>query len=401
MAQPDETDPILSVKLETSGRILTNITEYSLHSSFMTSTDGFEFTSYAEDRTKLQDLELEPVELLLNGNSQVLGRIDQSEIGGTGSAVTFRGRDFVSDLVECNVDPTLKITQGMTLFDAITLAAKPVGIDAIISDEDVAMREIRCGVKAKQHKGDSGIKALTVEDLKPKPGEGIYEFCNRLCARFGVTIQPGNNRTTLVLAAPSYSQDPLYELKRTDDPDKSAANNILDARVTRDYSSFPTYTLMNAKTGESGQAKKDVAKQFDMSVLANAFSDEMGRILGAHSVPGRRKPEPQTGQLPASQLYRLLYLRDEESRTREQLERAARRAISARLKDTLKYSATLLGHQDPHSGALWAVDTMVRVSDVILGVNEDLWIESRTFKYSASAGATTEIECWRPSSFQI
>lgn len=401
MAQPDETDPQLLVKLETSGRALTNITEYSLQSSFLTSTDGFEFTTYAEDRTKLQDLELEPVELLLNGNSQVIGRIDQSEIGGNGSAVTFRGRDFVSDLVECNVDPTLKITQGMSLFEAITLAALPVGIDSIISDDDIAMREIRCGVKGKKSSGDSGIKALTVEDLKPKPGEGIYEFCNRLCARFGVTIQPGNNRTTLVLAAPSYSQTPLYELQRTDDPDKSVANNILDARVTRDYSSFPTYTLMNAKTGESGQAKKDVVKHFDMSILASAFSDEMGRILGAHSVPGRRKPEPGIGPLPPSQLYRLLYLRDEESRTQEQLERAARRAISSRLKDTLRYSATLLGHQDPHSGALWAIDTMVRVSDSILGVNEDLWIESRTFKYSAGQGATTEIECWRPNSFVI
>lgn len=53
------------------------------------------------------------------------------------------------------------------------------------------------------------------------------------------------------------------------------------------------------------------------------------------------------------------------------------------------------------SGALWAVNTMVRVNDQVCGIHETLWIESRKFTFSPDAGSTTEIECWRPSSFEI
>lgn len=394
-----EQDPKLEVVLQDAGRTLTNISSYSIDSSFTTSTDGFEFVAYDPDRSKLQSLELEPVELLLNGNSQVLGRIDQTEIGGNGSAVTFRGRDFMSDLVECNVDPTLKITSGMPLFQAILLACRPCGINIVVDDEGTSMREIRTGKPVRGGKPDS-LKPLTLEDLKPKPGEGIYEFVNRFVARFGGTIQPGLDRHTIVVAKPNYKQEPLYELRRTDAANDSLSNNVMDATVRRDYSSFPTYTLFNGKEGASGATKKDLAKSYDMSVLASAFNDEMGETLSRHAASGRRKPDFNE-ELPPAKLYRLLYLRDEDSRTAEQMERAARRAISERLKNALSYRATLRGHQDPRSGALWGIDTMVRVNDAILGVNETLWIESRKFMFSPENGATTEIECWRPSSFEI
>ncbi len=59
------------------------------------------------------------------------------------------------------------------------------------------------------------------------------------------------------------------------------------------------------------------------------------------------------------------------------------------------------GHTDPESGAIWSVNTMVEVQDDICGLNENLWIASRTFSNSGGQGAVTDLELWRPNVWQI
>jgi hypothetical protein len=393
---PEPRDPALSVRFETLNRTVTTISSYSIESSYLTSTDGFEFTYYDEPRSKMFGLELEPVELLINGASQVLGRVDQTDIGDNGSAVTCRGRDYIADIVECNVDPTLAIKRGAKLFDAVLTAAAPVGITSVISDGDVSMRDVRTGAGVGGSKSPD-FRQVAQEDIKPKPNEGIYEFINRLVSRHGCTIQPGPDRQTLVLAAPNYSQLSAYAIRRTDNQPNSIANNVVSATCTRDFSSFPTYVLFFGKGGSPGEQQHDNTIKFE---LEGNWGNEMDRIFAGKLVRGRRKPTDR-GALKAGQLYRLLYLRDEESRNRDQLLHAALRATSERLKDVLQYQVTLRGHEDPQTGALWSVDTIVDVNDDICNVHERLWIESRTFRYSAGEGATTELKCWRSGVFML
>lgn len=392
-------DPNLVMHLQGRDEYRTNIQSYSIASSYMTSTDGWSVDLYSDDVTTLQGLETEPIELVLNGTSQVLGRIDASSAGGDGTAVTLRGRDYIADIVECNVDPTLKISEKLTLGDALVLACGPCGVTEIKSPGDIDLRNVRTGIDAFGSAGKR-FASLKMSELKPKPGEGIYQFCDRIVARHGCTIQPGGTRNELVLSSPDYAQDPLYSLYRSTDTTASGRNNIIRAQVDRDFSQYPTWTLFDAKATTSGSNPKPIRKEIDSVAFARTTSGGLGRSLVQYTYEGRRKPKGAP-QLPAGQLYRLLYLKDEESRNEEQVTRAAWRAFSDRMKPTLRYTVTVDGFVDLKSGAHWAVNTVVAVNDAVLGVNERLWIESREFNFSREGGATTKLECWRPGSFLI
>jgi hypothetical protein len=214
-------------------------------------------------------------------------------------------------------------------------------------------------------------------------------------SRQGATIQPTLDRTQVVIDAPDYTQTPLYDLVRTDD-DASGGNNIVSGEAERDYSRFPTYVLFTGMGGATGEASQPLRKLYKMVELAEAFSSEMGEILRAAILPDR-----PTDPGPPGILYRLLYHRDQEARTLEDLESAAKRAIAERLKDTLAYTCTVKGHGNPITGATYAINTMARVSDSIANVHETLWIAKRKLMFDETNGAMTELELWRPESFQI
>lgn len=393
-------DTGLLVRFELLGRDVTNIIDWSIDSSYLVATDGFSFTVYDTDRSKLRGFEVQPVELIVNGASQALGRVDVTQIGDNGSAIGCDGRDYIADLGECNVDPTLKITNGMSVAEALFQAASPCGIDTILSDDDIALRDIRSGKKTRTKGTAKQSHKAKLSEYKPQPGESIYEFCNRIVARQGATIQPGPARNTLVITAPRYDQEPLYTIRRTDDVASASRNTIVTATARRDFSKFPTFSLFTGSKAVAGAKTTGVAKTVDIVEYAGN-SPELERIIGASTAGGRRLPGKEDPPLGFGRLYRLLNFRDEEARDQDQIDNAAKRALSERLKDSLEYTVTLRGHSDPTTGALYSVDTMIRVEDAICDVSETLWIASRRFTYSPGQGAQTQLTCWRPEAFVL
>ncbi len=402
---PEFERPDTTLGLELLQHTVSHVKSYEIDSTYMTSTDGFSFEAFMDEKlqNQLGRLELQPIVIEVNGAQQLLGRIERSSIGGNGTAIQLSGRDYISDLVECNIDPIVKIKSSMTVTDAIKFVAGPVGIVNVENGSGIALRNVRSG---KHLGGGAGkdFKALKMEELKSTPGQGIYEFCNKIVARHGGTLQPATTRDTVAIDEPDYTSQPVGHIRRTAATSGSVGNNVLSATATRDFTRFPTVALFTGKQAKGGKTASGLSKLFDFVTLARAFGTELGAVIDrVHELSGeqaRRKPGSPPG-LARGQLYRLLYHRDETSRNLEQLERAARRAIAERLKDTLSYSVTLRGHSDPETGAIWSPNTMVEVQDTITGVNETLWIEKRTLRYSEGSGATTQIEAWRPESFQI
>ena len=426
-------DPVATVNFEDQGVETDRIKSYSISSNYLTATDAFEFVLFDTDREKLRGLELQPIEFKLNGNQQLLGRIDVTEIGDDGSALTCRGRDYIADMVECNVDPTLKIKDGVSLSEAIREAAGPVGITQILDIGSFALRDVRSG-RIVGAKPLPGFKESKTAEYKPNPGEGIYQFCNRMVARFGATIQPAVFRNAIQLTAPHYNLDPIYDIIVSDSEGKRQANNVISATATRDFSSMPTFALFTGRQPDLsarlqaaalGSAKREgpvppsktkkprknkkrqqmktTSQTIDVEELAkqNVFGPEIMEALLAAVLGGRRKPADSRGEIKSGQLYRLLYHRDTDSRNQGQIDRAMRRAFFERFKETLVYSCKLRGHTDPVTGTLWAIDTIANVRDEIRGVNEPMWIASRTFRFSPGAGATTDLKLWRKGSLQL
>lgn len=368
---------------------------YRLDSDFVTPADAWEAqvlpTTEAEWRSLIRKGHLQPVELLVNGRSQVLGRVDGTTVGAEGSAITLRGRDYIADVVECNVHPVQKIDKSATLETAILSLLGVVGIGKLEGDD--LKRNIRTG-RSRGGPVDQAFRQLKTDDYKPKPGEGLYELCARILARHSLTLQPGSSRDTVVLQAPNYSQPSSYEIRRM----LRAGGNTtaLKATATRDYSSTPSYVLFVGRQGGGNERRGSTRYDFSVAEKWGSVSGEIGETLGAHmwsGVADNRAAVPDN-------LYRLLYHRDEHARNQAQLEAAAKRALADRLKETLKYSVTLRGFTDPDTGSTWAVDTMVDVHDEVCDVSETLWVASRTF-ISDEQGERTELECWRPDSYVL
>jgi prophage tail gpP-like protein len=392
-----ETDTGLTVRYESLGRETTNVVEWEIDSHYMVPTDGFRFTLFEQDRELIRQLELMPIELLVNGKSQLLGRIEKTARGATAHTVVCEGRDYISELAECDVAPHKTIKSGTELGVALTEIMRPVGITQVMDFEDgITMGEVRSGKKGKPGQR-RGYKKNQTSDLKPEPNEEILRFANRLIARHSTTIQPGPARTTVILDSPDYSQEPLFQLTRSDDETTSVGNNILRGEAVRDYSKFPTDILFTGtQVQDKGKAGKPIALVLLLVGLAWGINTELAKTLGRGVAPGHSKGTPNV-------LYRLLTHRDTDSRTEAEFRAAASRAISERLKDTLTYTCTVKGHIDPVSGAIWSVGMMAKVNDAIADVNENLWIEGRKLYYRAGpdGGAYTDLTLWRPASFLL
>lgn len=392
-------EPKLTIKLELEGRVLDQVEAYTIDSSYVTPTDGFSVSLYdAQDRSRIIGLEMEPVELILDEASQLIGRFDKSVMGND-LGVQYQGRDFLGDATECNVDPTFKVQKGALLGDVIIDVGGPVGIDAV-AGSSVLMSQVRSGKKIDGSKPAKTFQAIQMEELKPEPGITIAEFWETIVSRHGTTYQPGEKRGQVVLTAPNYTQSPLYRLRRKIADIGSGRNNIETGSAARDFSSFATFLLFSAKAGKKGQSKKDLPESVSAVELADEIGGELAALMSKRAIGTRRKPLDALDAL-AGKLYRFSYMRDEKARNAEQLLHSASRAFGERLKDTLVYECTVDGFIEPESGAFWAVDTVVEVNDEVAGVNEPMWIESRTFKKPKDGPATTDLVCWRLGSFVI
>lgn len=435
-------EPELTIRFEALGRDVVLNSGYSIDSSYLTPTDGFEFTLYDTDRAKMRGLELQPVNLLIDGHSQCLGRIDMTERGTSGTAITCKGRDYLADMTECHVDPTLQIKKEMTLETALLMSAGVVGINEIVSDDDVTMQEIRTGRKIKKNGKQPKRHKRKLEEYKPNPGESIYAFDNRIVARMGATIQPADARNKLRITSPRYDQAPIATITRLIGDAPAAQNLVISGTATRDFSSFPTYVLVagkmvsvgvtkvitegswtwgpfanpdsKVKSGlvpfpspfsfdtrtETVQVQKQLDRHADTLALSKVLSPELARILGGVVATARRRPTDPA--YAPGVLYRLLYQKDAESGDQDQLDRVAVRAFAQKFKESLSYRVTLRGHVDPTTGSIWSVDTMIRVNDEVCDLdNEILWCMSRRFSFAQGSGATTELELLRPGSFVI
>jgi hypothetical protein len=424
--QRDLDEPKLSVELEFSGEVIEDgIISYSLNSEFMTPTDGWEFTVYSEDdpaalRRKFRPLH--PVKLYIDGQQQVVGRIDGTR--GRGRQLTVHGRDYIADVCDGGNDPSLRFNKGMSLEAAILEVVKPWGIQKLQGTN--LNRALLTGKsKFSSGKAPRDFAGLKMEDLKPSENMGAYEILERIIARHGFTAQPAGKRSELSIVAPDYQQGATFRLER--------GVNMLDGECDRDYSRVPTVTMARGRraVGVTPEAVQvPLRQQFttvfgmrtdNISTFGSKAPSKIGQnpevrnyVSSSPGVDGQqgfpdfdvviddRWPKKGRAVPPGNNglLYRPMYYQDKESRNLEQLNRGLKRMVADRLKPTLAYIATIRGHRDPASGAFFAVDTIAHVVDEIEDVNELLWVGERTFE-NRGGGPVTMLKLYRPESFVL
>lgn len=413
--------PELKLQLDGTSEELDTIEEWKIQEGYWESCDSFEITLITERFTPSQ-LWMRPVTLVLGGVPWMRARIEVVQSDDTQVTMNLSGRDYVSELVEGHVAPTFKITEKISLADAVLQAARPYGIDTILSNGDFPLRKIRSGAVATSS-ATVDFKAVKLKELQPKDHQSVYEFCNRLAARSGCTIQPHIDRQTLVLAVPAYSSQPIAQLRRLRDRATTGTNNIKSASATRDGTHWPSVIqILGGTTTDTGWVPPPTAtktpagvetdgvksttaarvsrlrREYDVPKVAAIFNAALGRELAGKCVSGLRTGSE--GPLDGL-LYRMFRQEDHELSTPEQMAALGCRILGERLKNTLVYEATVPGFTDQTTGKYWAVDTIVTVRDEIADVDEPMWIQSVTRSFSRNQGALTRLSMIRPGVIRV
>lgn len=403
----DLDEPKLTVEFEDDSKSYhTEIKSYELDSDYLTPTDAWSFVVYDPDDPawlRRTFRPWRPLKLFIEESLQVVGRIDRIESDGP-SSLRVSGRDYVADICDGGVDPALKFKKEQDIGDAILSIVKPFGVTTLYSPNLALTRNILSGRRVVWDKAPPrDFKAAKLDEFKAQENEGAFECANKIAARHGFTIQPTIRRDWLVIGEPEYRQPVTYKLSRP--------GNIMHAKCSRDWSHVPTVTIAR---GRHGSPKRGHTISGTDSVLptftggaAPELSNlvEVGRIIDPGILAIREKRyDPKTGDPQTYAydvpVYRPMFYSDKDSRNVEQVERGVRRMIAERLRPTLVYEATIRGHRDPDSDAIFAVDTIAEVVDGIEDVNEHLWIQARKFSNDGS-GPTTTIRMIRPGSFVL
>lgn len=418
--------------LEESGEYVSQgIKSYSIDSDYMTATDGWEFVVYDDEdpaglRSKFAPLQ--PVTLYVDGHPQVTGRIDAIETeSADSSALRVSGRDYIADLVDGTADPSIRFSKGSTVADALTKVCAPYGIDTIIGDNNLN-RNLLTGKVPFGEGPPIDFKAAKLSDFKVSDNTGCWQVISNIAARHGFTVQPivgesNGARTALILSHPEYRQDPIGSLTRP--------GNVIAAMAKRDYSRVPTVTVARGHTSTarvkyskgtveistfkgggslgvialavpSVRIEIDLERTVTTTKRATVATGELstspeisatvtGRVFEKRNDP--KSPEPLDGKL-----YRPAFYSDKEARTIDELEHGVRKMVSERLRDTLTYEATVRGHRDPDTDAVYAVDTILEVADGIEGISERMWVKRRTFT-NGPDGPKTKLQLIRPETY--
>lgn len=401
---PELNEESFSVEIEGVGTFYDGFNSYRINSNYTTPTDEWEFVVFSDDdpaglRERWRPLQ--PVKLYVSGRCQVIGRIDRIMGVGAGSAaLKVMGRDYLADIVSSTMDPTYQISKEMTIGEMILEVFKPWGITSVLSDGGLT-RNIRTG-KQPYQPDPQDLERVKLEDLKAEENQGVFEFANKIVARHGFTIQPGGTRDSVLIVRPQYAQAPLYSLTRP--------GNIFEAVADRNYANVPTVTLGRGRAG--GNKHQVSGSRSEFPTFTEGAPSKIGltsEVIGITSSDGslavtrEKRFDPKKGDNTiygyTPPVYKPLFFRDKDSRNGAQVERAVKRMLAERLRETLQYNVTTRGHTDTDSRAVWTVDTIVRVDDGVEAVHENLWVYERTLGNDGSSGPQTDMICVRPESY--
>lgn len=422
------------VEIVSTGERFTNFESWNIQQNYTTPADGFEFTVYdRKDPGKLRRTfrPWQNVNLYINGCLQVLGRIDSTDgVGDNNDSLSVRGRDYMGAFVDPPMDPSFRVSKGEHLDSLIQRALAPFGVNTVVGDGYNLARNAATGKNSRGVPSD--FKGIPMEDMKPSDNQGTFQFLTSIVSRHGFTIQPTTLREWVALAAPDYSQQPLYEFRRS--ASNPSLTNILQGKASRDYTNVPSVTIATGRVLPKGvkyvRGTDEESLRHDAAVIARWWFgleadklssqsvavparytiktfgigspstigelEEVRRVFNGVAVEEHIKPGTLGDE---SKVYKPLFYKDDKARNTSQLYYGLRRELAERLKDTLVYSVEVLGTAAP-DGAIYCVDTLARVDDDVQDVHETMWIMDRSVSDSGN-GAVTTLQLIRPGSFLL
>ncbi|MRG98206.1 phage baseplate assembly protein [Polyangium spumosum] len=418
----------------------------TIREDFISPTAAFDFTLSTNDPTLYNQIFVAgaKIEIAINDRLQSTGyieRVRKSHSRASGTTYQISGRDILGPVVSASIDPKIKITSNQTVADFLYAILGQFGIDTIYVGDDknynivtgypkgrgkaqtqtFTVKEATSRVVSSDGKSAEvqfktatvtqvisrnrpDLKNLPLDQLKPRIGEGAYQLIDRLLSRLGLRMWAAADGSGVIVDAPDFTTPAIHKVIRQFD---GAANNVLDGESNINVEIQPSCIVA---VGHSSGA--DLAKTKLKCIAVNELvavntagqpvksaANIIARYPGVTVLPIRQELVPKEDRIVSVFTQKPMFIKDDESKTIDQLAAFARRQLAMKQKEYLVATYTVMGHT--YAGYPWAVNTLVDVDDDYLGIHEPLWCVERTFIKSRSEGTLTQLKLIKPHTLQL
>jgi prophage tail gpP-like protein len=420
---------------------------YSIRHDFLTPSAAFDFAFSTNSPLAYNEVFVEgaEVQIFVEGCEQMTGTIEKVSKSANregGLIYKISGRDFLGPVVSASIDPKIRISANQTVFDFLTLVLSPYDIGKIYIGDEINYSIVTGYVKGKgrsqtktfqvkeaQSRKEKDAKTATVvyntktvtqvvsqdrpdlkkiplDQLKPKIGDGAMQVIERLLSRLGLQMFAAADGSGVIVDKPDFITPPIHRLVRRFNGD--AENNIEDGESLIDAESQPCYVLAVGQSSGSDMAKirlKAIAVNELVAVnpdgsFAPYVQDVIARYPGIKILPLRNRLIPSTNRIVSRRKPVPIILKDDESKSIDQISAFARRKLSEYQRRFLTANYVVKGHTYGDAYP-YAINTNIDVDDDFLDIHETLWCVGRTFTKSRDAGTKTELVLIRPYTLEL
>ncbi len=418
--QPGLEEDVISLEFPDIGKSMSTWISYTFHTDFMTPNASWSFECADNNYFDLFKLiqNGQKVALKVNGKITATGYVDQINIVSSrngGTIMQVRGRDTLGPACDSTVDPKFKFDGLQTCKDVVLKLMNPFGFDEFEVD-DIKNLQRLTGTTNILSTDETGTKIISKSinapmnsKFKPHPGEGVYEFCERLGRRFGYHIWADASGHRLHLGQPNFIKKPLYKvIHQNDTPRDNLLNVAIESTVSYDWTKQPSVIIAEGAGGGGHFRKQSIKVLMVNELLGESDSPEVAALKKQYpeaKVIKRRSYIKRPEKIvPKTAFAKPLFLYDDESKNKEQLTNYVRRAMAEFQSSFLKVTYTVNRHSQKSSrteSAIWTPNTMVDVYDVINDIKGPMWIKARTFTKDRHGGTKTTIECILPYTLEL
>ena len=432
------------------GMQVINWEEYSYSTDFLVPCDAF--TMKVGDKSISPQLrqfvqggqKIQLVMQILDVNANVVstnpiftGFIDQVtlETERKGTYYTLRGRNILGPLCDGGIDPwssTYKFVDGQTLGDVMGTVFTTFGINTFFMS-DVKNRQITTGIDKNKATLTQSTYEVTSEEvtvdeeditvepttttttitqwidptntfdmdetnikkLQPKHDQTFMQFVEENLARFGVTCWAMADGSGVVIAAPDYTQQPLYTLVNKLN---GQGNNVENGRLEVDPFNMPSAIIAKGYSGGGDfqntrirTCKVNEYLGYNGSSVVASVQAKINKFKGLTVLPPNTNIVNNYSQFfTPPQVPKIVYWEDDKSRTLDQLNNSVMRKLSEFQRAGFRLHYQVEDHAQ--LGTVWTKNTIVNVYDETLGIlDKPFWILGVNYKKSRHSGTLTEL----------
>lgn len=269
--------------------------------------------------------------LLYKGKPQITGYLE--ELSSSRGMLTLKGYDLLSPLAECSIDPYFRLKDQMTLRDGIEQILAPFNVGKIELNN---VANLRISTGQAQSSPKDAVLSLPQQQCKVDGSETALEILGRLLKRNGYYISSKADGSGVVISNPDYVTT-LYSISEKD---------LLSADYSISISDAPSLIVALGKSSGG----KDAVKRLG-AYAVNEFTEalqlsEINAYLKNPAYASLPKVASRTidqsigiGKAP----FKPILLRDDESKTQEQLEIALARKRAEMMHNVFNASLSIRG----------------------------------------------------------